>query len=680
MRCHGIVCCLVFLALCLPALVRAAGEPAALIPQLTAADAAQRRNAAEELAGMGLAAVEPLAAVVREGQDPALRCAAVQVLARIVPGDKPDDRVVLRRKTIMMALSDTDAQLRWCALAALRELSHEMLSMDELAAPLLKLLKDSDPRLRAEAVAVAGEFERIHGGYWSVRRHPHSLWFAGLGVMSDETIVFTFPIAGALADENTGVVAAAITALIENGPWANRAVLPSLKHPSARVRRYAATVLQETADASTIPALVLALSDPDMQVQLAAEAAVIHVGAPAVHLLTESLQSTDAVTRRRAAEALGEIGMQETAADALLRLANDPEPVVRATAVLALSTMGDRRATPELVRLLDDPGATVRRQAADVLARLGDPAAVPPLIALLDPYQPGRVSAIQTLGQLKDRRAVPALRKLLDHPDQYTSIMAARALAEIGDPAALPAVLDKLAVKDSPYILYLRDHLVNFGPAAVDSLLKLLPQRDHPAHYLIIHTLGLLRDPRAIPALTALAQDKTDPYHDAGASALKDIGALAVPALAGLLQSEDSDIRSDAAYMLAGVGGDPVLAALTEVLGDPKPEVRSVALVGLQRLGDSRAIPAMIILLRDPERDVRYAAAHALAAFPHPLAVDALLAALQSPDTPVRVLAVTALGEAKLPQAIQPLRALREDPDPEVRRTAVYYFDRMESP
>src|SRR5262245_42205365 len=54
-----------------------------------------------------------------------------------------------------------------------------------------------------------------------------------------------------------------------------------------------------------------------------------------------------------------------------------------------------------------------------------------------------RESAATTLGQAKERRAVPALLKLLDESDSRTRAMAAavRALGEIGDQAAIAPLI-----------------------------------------------------------------------------------------------------------------------------------------------------------------------------------------------------------------------------------------------
>ncbi|HOF89778.1 MAG TPA: HEAT repeat domain-containing protein, partial [Armatimonadota bacterium] len=117
----------------------------------------------------------------------------------------------------------------------------------------------------------------------------------------------------------------------------------------------------------------------------------------------------------------------------------------------------DARARVELrqrlVAALPDPSAKVRSRAAKALGELGDKRAVPALIRLLhDPVAGVRQSAIVALGALKSRRAVPALLEFIAaSPDIRHDLPALFALRDIGDPRALPAVLQ--AMEQGPQFL-----------------------------------------------------------------------------------------------------------------------------------------------------------------------------------------------------------------------------------
>jgi hypothetical protein len=115
-------------------------------------------------------------------------------------------------------------------------------------------------------------------------------------------------------------------------------------------------------------------------------------------------------------------------------------------AALSLGEIGDRRAIPalrEMARLLPSE----RHWAGWALASQGEPEGFELLIdvARSDLGWDQRRHAILALGGLRYRGAVEPLMKLLRDPEVHLRVAAARALGEIGDPAALPALRAALA-------------------------------------------------------------------------------------------------------------------------------------------------------------------------------------------------------------------------------------------
>jgi HEAT repeat protein len=141
----------------------------------------------------------------------------------------------------------------------------------------------------------------------------------------------------------------------------------------------------------------------------------------------------------------------------VLGLIGDPRavgPLIEATrdggiayqAALALGEIGDRRAIPslrEMARLLPSE----RHWAGWALASLGEPEGFELLIdvARSDLGWDQRRHAILALGGMRYRGAVEPLAKLLRDPEVHLRVAAARALGEIGDPAALPPLRAALA-------------------------------------------------------------------------------------------------------------------------------------------------------------------------------------------------------------------------------------------
>jgi hypothetical protein len=109
---------------------------------------------------------------------------------------------------------------------------------------------------------------------------------------------------------------------------------------------------------------------------------------------------------------------------------------------------GDPAALPALRVIAElDPDEAVKRSALFGLSRIDDPSSIPTLrAALTAPDRASRAHAINGLGRLRAREAVPDLIHTLRH-DRYGRAIAAQALATIGDPEAGDAL--RSAVKKS---------------------------------------------------------------------------------------------------------------------------------------------------------------------------------------------------------------------------------------
>jgi HEAT repeat protein len=102
----------------------------------------------------------------------------------------------------------------------------------------------------------------------------------------------------------------------------------------------------------------------------------------------------------------------------LLKEFSDPSPDVRADAVDEIEASG--AALEPLARLaISDPAPEVREAALSALKESDDPGAVDVLIPGLDVEDPEvLMEVIEALWFIEDRRAVPHLQGLLDHPNE----------------------------------------------------------------------------------------------------------------------------------------------------------------------------------------------------------------------------------------------------------------------
>lgn len=95
----------------------------------------------------------------------------------------------------------------------------------------------------------------------------------------------------------------------------------------------------------------------------------------------------------------------------------DKSPLVRSAAIRALNYARDGSRTPLFVAALDDPSELVRLEAAKALANVPDAAAIPALakrLADVAESQETRVAAADALRCYRDRAAVQALIRALD--------------------------------------------------------------------------------------------------------------------------------------------------------------------------------------------------------------------------------------------------------------------------
>ncbi|MFF3452827.1 fumarate reductase/succinate dehydrogenase flavoprotein subunit [Streptomyces sp. NPDC002730] len=216
---------------------------------------------------------------------------------------------------------------------------------------------------------------------------------------------------------------------------------PFLTDPDPAVRRAAVAALTETVPPGTGPALAATLADADPGVRTAAAASLrelVEVLPPEAELsrsLTEALGNDDPRVRAAALDVLRALRLGDAAAYA--RTLDDPDIEVRIEAVRALVSVDAldvvARATADparevrvaVARSLDDPEALeplvqdpdilVRAAALAALSTAGCPApyAAAAVTALAHPSWQVRAGAATALGGADPELAVPALAKAL---------------------------------------------------------------------------------------------------------------------------------------------------------------------------------------------------------------------------------------------------------------------------
>jgi len=307
-----------------------------------------------------------------------------------------------------------------------------------------------------------------------------------------------------------------------------------------------------------------ALSDPDPRVL---SAAIQAASFPAdAELIARKLPSLPPEVKPEAARTLGRLKVKSTAS-ALLPLLNG-NVVERTAALRTLEEIADPAQSQAVLDKLADPHPTVRRQAALAMGQLADAQTrhTKSIGLLSDPDDTVRQAAAIVLTPDPSREALAALAKQLD--EDYVPLHESLRAAMIhpADPSVRDATIELAAEmltnpnprrrQDASYIL---GHLRS--SAALNQHIALLQwnstnpsETDWPLVAQAAESLGLINDPRAIPALMSLV--KPAPEIAMGPLRPKDLpSAIAM-----------ADAMSNALVSLARLHHEPALAQAVRIL------------------------------------------------------------------------------------------------------------------
>jgi HEAT repeat protein len=113
-------------------------------------------------------------------------------------------------------------------------------------------------------------------------------------------------------------------------------------------------------------------------------------------------------------------------------LLDDPAPEVRQCAALGLAGWPDENATRPLVQALNDADNMVANLASNALIKIGK-AAVPSLIEAVESgAQSTRIHALRALAEIKDYRAIPAMMQVMQEDSALLQHWAKEGLDKLG--------------------------------------------------------------------------------------------------------------------------------------------------------------------------------------------------------------------------------------------------------
>ena len=353
-------------------------------------------------------------------------------------------------------------------------------------------------------------------------------------------------------------------------------------------------------------------------------------------------------------------------AGAIFRKAlKDPSESVVRSGVLACQAARDPQAVPELARIARTMGdLAAEPAAAEALATIGTPEAVRELMQIVPkpskealkankgrPSDVVRAGAARALARIKNPEALPVLRAAMSDPALAVRIGAAQGLVDMKDEQSVPLFVKQLEDPD---------------PRMRRTALRALDKLAKPDTKVGDVTV-------ADAVRNVLKNDKDSTVRATAVPVLADLlKERAVPDLLALSTDLDAAVRLEAAGALAGIG-KPAADALVAFASDADPNVRSMAIEGIGQVGGPKQVPVLVKAAETTSKgskQVRIAAANALGAIGGADAMAALGKLAKDADPGVRQATAVALGKAGGPKAKELLEQLLKDEVAFVRTSA----------
>ena len=359
------------------------------------------------------------------------------------------------------------------------------------------------------------------------------------------------------------------------------ALIELLDDPHPEIRWAAAGAMESFGLKAVVatPALVGLLDDPDAAVRASAASTLGKMGPVAVAALMQVLDDSDRAKRLSALKGLAAHGARAgVAVPRVAPITRDPDPEMRALALLCLRRIAGDRNWPGESGWLTDPQAQIWPKAMTSAERLrGYPSLRRAIVEaslqvfgelVADPDPRVRYEAVKGFADLGEdgQSGAPLVAPLLRDPDSRIRRATADALGGMGSAAVadlVPELVSALADRDENVRWAVIQALRNVGAGALTELAIVLEYGDRlllPGVLATVIELGPVAADTAVYLLPYLASDDSE-VRALTAEALGSVGATeAADALHTALDDQAEEVRLAAAWALAALGTDvPVM-------------------------------------------------------------------------------------------------------------------------
>ena len=374
----------------------------------------------------------------------------------------------------------------------------------------------------------------------------------------------SFPlIAKALAEENPRSVAGVAWALASSRNYSPNLLLDLLQNPSV-AKPAVLDVIASQKDRFNLRDLLNAAyqQDPNEKAALFRIAGEL-VDASSVDELVARVEGKDTIARTHIIALLARFDTPKVRS-ALQRTLKDPNKLVRAAALRAI-TNGSGEVDPALVApLLRDSELDVQNPAIELLCRTKHPDTVRHLIDVLkDESEGARRAAVEVLNVVGDESSVKYLLKAIRDADWWVRSRAADALGKIG------------------------------GPQVIGAALQLVSDKDDEVRRTAIEILNQTKDERALAHLIEATKDSDWWVSERAVDALGEMGnKKAVPRLMEMLTTNPKSVPT-VVRALGKIGDPTATAGVMGALDRSETDIRIEGMSALARLADDRSVDAV---------------------------------------------------------------------------------------
>jgi len=331
---------------------------------------------------------------------------------------------------------------------------------------------------------------------------------------------------------------------------------------------------------------------------------------------------------------------------------SDPDPFERCYAATALASYGDWSGREIIGQALDSPNLFIQKAAVEGLAQAENSDA----LGILERFYrlSGPVSqtiALQALAEVKAPAVMPILVSAAKDPNSSGTFWAVNGLGRMGDRAALPYLQGLLTKSIDPMVRTEAAHsMILLGDRSLyttDALEEGLGSSDSEIAAEAALALGDAHDPATVEVLEAtVSSDRAaEQLRMAAAVALTHYGSrqgmpllvaalndhkrratylpgmldhldfvVGRPLILRAISSSEQQLRLTAYEMIGRSGGEADIAVLSEALAHTQEPIDQAQIAwSLGRIGRPEAIPVLLEVLQNPSSEVRYTAAEALA-------------------------------------------------------------------